>query len=64
MTLTERQRQVAELAAKGYGYKEIGDALAVSHWTVRTHIIAIANRLGCTHHPLRCVRDWMQGKAA
>ena len=45
MTLTDRQRQVAELAAKGCSDREIGRALGISRDTVRAHIFAIAQKI-------------------
>jgi DNA-binding NarL/FixJ family response regulator len=35
--LTEREREVLQLAAEGYGNKEIGDRLCISPRTVETH---------------------------
>jgi DNA-binding NarL/FixJ family response regulator len=60
-SLTPRQREVAALVARGWGYKEIGEHLFISAWTARSHVITIANRLGTGGtNPLRTVRDWMQ----
>lgn len=44
-TLTKRERQMLDLLAKGYRYKEIADQLFISFETVRTHIHNIYEKL-------------------
>lgn len=44
--LTEREREVLHLIAKGYAHKEISDALCISTHTVVTHRKNIAQKLG------------------
>lgn len=44
-TLTKREREMLELLAKGYRYKEIADKLFISFETVRTHIHNIYEKL-------------------
>jgi DNA-binding NarL/FixJ family response regulator len=43
--LTPREREVLELLARGYLYKEIADALQISTPTVNTHIRRIYEKL-------------------
>ena len=43
--LTKREREMLELLAKGYRYKEIADRLFISFETVRTHIHNIYEKL-------------------
>ncbi len=44
-TLTERERQVLELLAKGHAYKEIADQMSISFETVRTYVRSIYEKL-------------------
>lgn len=44
--LTERERQVASLAARGLSNREVGDQLGISHRTVEVHKARIMNKLG------------------
>lgn len=43
--LTARERELLDLLAKGYRYKEIADLLSISFETVRTHIHHIYEKL-------------------
>ncbi|MEI6644984.1 MAG: response regulator transcription factor [bacterium] len=43
--LTEREREVLDLLAKGYVYKEIGVQLDISHWTVASFVQRIYQKL-------------------
>jgi DNA-binding NarL/FixJ family response regulator len=43
--LTNRDREMLDLLAKGYHYKEIADQLSISFETVRTHIHNIYEKL-------------------
>ena len=43
--LTNREREMLDLLAKGYRYKEIADHLSISFETVRTHIHNIYEKL-------------------
>ena len=43
--LTARERELLDLLAKGYRYKEIADRLSISFETVRTHIHNIYEKL-------------------
>lgn len=43
--LSPREREVIELLARGYSYKEITDALNISMPTVNTHIHRIYEKL-------------------
>ncbi len=43
--LTNREREMLDLLAKGYRYKEIADQLCISFETVRTHIHNIYEKL-------------------
>jgi len=44
-TLSQREREVLELLARGYIYKEIMETLHVSRGTVNTHIRRIYEKL-------------------
>jgi len=44
-TLTEREREVLDLLAKGYIYKEIGAKLSISHFTVSSFVQRIYQKL-------------------
>lgn len=43
--LTERERELLELLAQGFLYKEIADQLKLSYNTVRTHLNNIYRKL-------------------
>jgi DNA-binding NarL/FixJ family response regulator len=43
--LTEREREVLRLIARGYTYKEVGKALFISVKTVETHVSAVLRKL-------------------
>ena len=45
-SLTESERQVAELVARGHSNKEIGERLYMSHRTVGSHLYRIFPKLG------------------
>ena len=49
--LTEREEQVAALAASGMVSKEIADALGITHATVDTHRTNIYRKLGNHRRP-------------
>lgn len=44
--LTKREAQVAELAARGYISRQIGDELGIGERTVETHIATVYRKLG------------------
>ena len=44
--LTDREREIARLVAKGLSNREIGDALVISERTVKTHMSNILGKLG------------------
>jgi DNA-binding NarL/FixJ family response regulator len=43
--LTEREREVMRLIARGYSYKEVGSALFISIKTVETHMSSVLRKL-------------------
>ena len=43
--LTEREREVMRLIARGYAYKEIARQLEISVKTVETHVSAVLRKL-------------------
>ena len=45
-SLTECERRVADLVARGHSNKEIGDRLYMSHRTVGSHLYRIFPKLG------------------
>lgn len=44
--LSDRERQVASLAARGHSNREVGELLGISHRTVEVHKARIMNKLG------------------
>jgi DNA-binding NarL/FixJ family response regulator len=44
-TLTARETEILRLVAKGFSYKQIADALVVSHRTVQNHVQNTLNKL-------------------
>jgi ATP-dependent Clp protease ATP-binding subunit ClpA len=48
--LTERERQVLTLVARGYTDKQIADNLYVSEQTARKHVSRILDKLGLSRH--------------
>jgi non-specific serine/threonine protein kinase len=44
--LTQREREVAVLIARGYTNRQIAEELVISEWTVDTHVRHIMNKLG------------------
>lgn len=44
-TLTEREREIVQLVAKGLSNREIADALYISYWTVKTHVRSILDKI-------------------
>jgi len=46
-TLSERERDVAELVVDGFTYKEIGQRLFISAKTVEYHVARMRQRFGC-----------------
>ncbi|HBX76066.1 MAG TPA: DNA-binding response regulator [Acidimicrobiaceae bacterium] len=46
--LSDREREVLQLVAKGYAYKEIGERLFISAKTVENHVRNILNKLHLT----------------
>jgi DNA-binding NarL/FixJ family response regulator len=61
-SLTEREREVAELVAQGFGYAEIGARLKppTAARTVEAHVRAIAQKIPDNGLPsLRRIMLWM-----
>ncbi|WP_306812783.1 response regulator [Paenibacillus soyae] len=50
-TLSEREKEVLELTAKGYGNKEIAEQLIISVKTVETHKSNVMEKLGLKSRP-------------
>jgi len=44
--LTKREREIAELVAKGYSNKKVAQKLYISERTIKAHLTAIFNKLG------------------
>ena len=47
--LTKREADIIKLKVSGLGDKAIAESLAISYWTVRTHISKIKDKLKCTN---------------
>lgn len=47
-SLTEREREVALLAAQGYTAQETGEKLFISRRTVESHLASVYSKLGVT----------------
>ena len=52
--LSEREEQVARLVALGLSNKEIGQRLAISHWTVSTYLRRLFVKLEITRRIELC----------
>jgi two-component system nitrate/nitrite response regulator NarL len=46
MTLTARQKEIADLLFQGLNNKEIGRALNIAHGTVKVHLCEMYRRYG------------------
>ena len=55
LSLTARERDIAELAAAGQSNTEIADSLFVSLSTVKTHLASIQQKLGVDNRVLIAV---------
>lgn len=44
--LTDREEQVLLLLGEGFGLREIGKRLRISHWTVKSHRDSARRKLG------------------
>lgn len=47
--LTDREREVLQLVARGYTYREIGERLVVTKKTVESHVSAVLRKLQLTN---------------
>jgi two-component system, NarL family, nitrate/nitrite response regulator NarL len=48
ITLSPRERAIAQLVAQGLDNKSIGKKLGITHWTVATYLRRIFGKLGVT----------------
>lgn len=58
--LSEREREVAELAVRGFTNQQIADRLFISPETVKTHIRNISRKLGVNNK--KELRAWLRGE--
>ena len=56
--LTAREREIAYLAAVGFGEKEIADALGMNFQTVRVHLRSVLNKMQV--ESVRELRDYFK----
>ena len=61
LPLTEREREIATLAARGLANREIADRLVVSVRTVEGHIYRICNKLGVNERS--ALKPILEGRA-
>ncbi len=59
--LTNREREVLRLLARGYAYKEIAEELFISLKTVETHASAVLRKLQLSNR--RELRRWAEGRS-
>ncbi|MDD9942284.1 MAG: response regulator transcription factor [Myxococcales bacterium] len=59
--LTNREREVLQLLARGYAYKEIADRLTISIKTVESHASAVLRKLQLSNR--RELRRWAEARA-
>jgi DNA-binding CsgD family transcriptional regulator len=60
--LTAREREVADLIARGLSNREIADRLVISHETARVHVKRILAKLGCASRAQVAVWVVTQGR--
>jgi len=60
-TLSEREREVLALMAEGLSNQKIGDKLAISEKTVKTHVSNILAKLGVADRTQAAVYAWKSG---
>jgi DNA-binding NarL/FixJ family response regulator len=61
LPLTEREREIVTLAARGLSNREIADRLAVSVRTVEGHLYRAGNKLGVSDR--KELRPILEGRA-
>ena len=56
--LTDREREIATLVARGVSTQALGKRLVLAPWTVQHHLKAIFHRIGtCSRRELRARRS-------
>ncbi len=61
---TPRQKEIILHLSNGHTVEQIGERLAISHWTVRTHITDAFERCGANNSPgliaMALRKGWIQ----
>jgi DNA-binding NarL/FixJ family response regulator len=63
-SLTEREKEVLDLIAKGLNNREIGERLFISEKTVKTHVSKILGKLGLADRTQAAIYALQQGTSA
>jgi DNA-binding CsgD family transcriptional regulator len=64
--LTERQRQVLQLASDGLSHREIAVRLGIGYQTVKNHMAAIFDKLSLEHRDVlqAIIVAWQRGEVS
>ena len=54
--LTPRQQEILKLLARGFNYREIGEELGISYFTVRAHLHTVYQKLKVKSRALAVIK--------